>query len=194
MGSLTSASPIIFWEGFGTMSGAKLDPQVALAELQASKPERVTLVVLSGEMDRVMAAFIIATGAAAMGMQVTMFFTFWGLNAIRREGMPGGAQDWLRRMFGYLNKGGADSLPLSRFHFWGLGTRMMKLVMKQNRMPGIAELREMALDLGVRFIACTTTLGLMGITKDTLIGEVDQFAGVSTYLAEAREAQVNLFI
>ena len=176
------------------MSGAKLDPQIALAELQASKPERVTLVVLSGDMDRVMAAFIIATGAAAMGMQVTMFFTFWGLNAIRREGVEGGAKDWLRRMFGYLNKGGADSLPLSRFHFWGLGTRMMKLVMKQNRMPGIAELREMALDLGVRFIACTTTLGLMGITKDTLIGEVDQFAGVSTYLAEAREAQVNLFI
>ncbi len=194
MGSLTSASPIIFWEGFGKMGGVKLDPQAALAELHASKPERVTLVVLSGDMDRVMAAFIIATGAASMGMQVTMFFTFWGLNAIRREGTSGGAQDWLRRMFGYLNKGGADSLPLSRFHFWGLGTRMMKLVMKQNRMPGIAELREMALDLGVRFIACTTTLGLMGITKDTLIGEVDQFAGVSTYLAEAREAQVNLFI
>ena len=176
------------------MSGVKLDPQVALAELQASQPERVTLVVLSGDMDRVMAAFIIATGAAAMGMQVTMFFTFWGLNAIRREGVSGGAKDWLRRMFGYLNRGGADSLPLSRFHFWGLGTRMMKLVMKQNRMPGIAELREVALDLGVRFIACTTTLGLMGISKDTLIGEVDQFAGVSTYLAEAREAQVNLFI
>ena len=176
------------------MTTTKLDPQVALAELQESKPQRVTLVVLSGDMDRVMAAFIIATGAAAMGMQVTMFFTFWGLNAIRREGMQGGAKDWLRRTFGYLNKGGADSLPLSRFHFWGLGTRMMKLVMKQNRMPGIAELRETALDLGVRFIACTTTLGLMGITKDTLIDEVDQFAGVSTYLAEARESQVNLFI
>ena len=176
------------------MATTKLDPQVALAELQANKPERVTLVVLSGDMDRVMAAFIIATGAAAMGMRVTMFFTFWGLNAIRRDGAGGGAKDWLRRMFGYLNKGGADNLPLSRFHFWGLGNRMMKLVMKQNRMPGIAELGEMALDLGVRFIACTTTLGLMGITKDTLIDEIDQFAGVSTYLAEAREAQVNLFI
>ncbi len=176
------------------MTTTRLDPHVALAELQASHPTRVTLVVLSGEMDRVMAAFIIATGAAAMGMQVTMFFTFWGLNAIRRDGAQGGAKDWLRRLFGHLNVGGADHLPLSRFHFWGLGTRMMKRVMKQNRMPGIAELRDMALDLGVRFIACTTTLGLLGITKDTLIGEVDQFAGVSTYLAEAREAQVNLFI
>ena len=69
-----------------------------------------------------MAAFIIATGAAAMGMQVTMFFTFWGLNTIRRKGATSSAKDWLRRMFGCLNKGGAETLPLSRFHFWGLGT------------------------------------------------------------------------
>jgi peroxiredoxin family protein len=176
------------------MTTTKLDPQAALAELQESKPERVTLVVLSGDMDRVMSAFIIATGAASMGMQVTMFFTFWGLNAIRRPGMSSQASDWLRRMFGFLNKGGADTLPLSRFHFWGLGTRLMKLVMRRNRMPGVPELMEIAKDLDVRFIACTTTLGLMGITKDTLIDGIDQFAGVSTYLAEAKEAQVNLFI
>ena len=90
-----------------------------------------------------------------------------------------------RRMFGVLNKGGAESLPLSRFHFGGLGTKMMQKVMKQNRMPGVPELMETALDLGVRFIACTTTMGLMGITKDTLIEGIDQFAGVTTYLAEA---------
>jgi peroxiredoxin family protein len=178
---------------------AKLDPHVALAELQEKKPDKVTLVVLSGDMDRVMAAFIIATGAASMGMQVTMFFTFWGLNVLRRPGATSSAKassakGWLRRMFGVLNRGGAEKLPLSRFHFGGLGTRMMKVVMKRNRMPGIAELMEMAQDLGVRFIACTTTLGLMGITKDTLIEGIDQFAGVSTYLAEAKDAQVNLFI
>jgi peroxiredoxin family protein len=178
----------------GTITAPKLDPQVALAELEEKKPDRVTLVVLSGDMDRVMAAFIIATGAASMGMRVTMFFTFWGLNAIRRPGGRTRATDALRRMFGFFNKGGADRLPLSRFHFWGLGTRMMKLVMKQNRMPGVPELMEIAKDLGVKFIACTTTLGLMGITKDTLMDGIDQFAGVSTYLAEAKDAQVNLFI
>ncbi len=176
------------------MTTAKLDPKTALEELREARPERVTLVVLSGDMDRVMAAFIIATGAASMGMRVTMFFTFWGLNAIRRPEAPNKATGWLRRMFGAINKGGAGTLPLSRFHFWGLGTRAMKLVMKQNRMPGVPELMEMAKDLGVQFIACTTTLGLMGITKDTLIDGVDQFAGVSTYLAEAKDAQVNLFI
>jgi peroxiredoxin family protein len=176
------------------MNTAQIEPSSALAELRESKPDRVTIVLLSGDLDRAMAAFIIATGAAAMGMQVTMFFTFWGLNTIRRKGATSSATDWLRRMFGMLNKGGADGLPLSRFHFWGLGTKMMQKVMRQNRMPGVPELMETAMDLGVRFIACTTTMGLMGISKDTLIDGIDQFAGVTTYLAEAKQGNVNLFI
>ena len=176
------------------MTTTQMDPAVALADLQTAKSERVTIVLLSGDLDRAMAAFIIATGAAAMGMKVTMFFTFWGLNTIRRQGASSQAKDWLRRMFGFLNKGGAEQLPLSRFHFGGLGTRMMQKVMKQNKMPGVPELMETALDLGVRFIACTTTMGLMGISKETLIDGIDQFAGVTTYLAEAKQGSVNLFI
>ena len=176
------------------MLTTQTDPAVALAELQSSKPDKVTIVLLSGDLDRAMAAFIIATGAAAMGMQVTMFFTFWGLNTIRKKGATSSAKDWLRRMFGVLNKGGAESLPLSRFHFGGLGTKMMQKVMKQNRMPGVPELMQTAMDLGVRFIACTTTMGLMGIRKDTLIEGIDQLAGVTTYLAEAKQGSVNLFI
>ena len=176
------------------MVTAQIEPAAALAELRESKVDRVTIVLLSGDLDRAMAAFIIATGAAAMGMRVTVFFTFWGLNAIRKKGAGSTATDWLRRMFGFLNKGGADTLPLSRFHFGGLGTKMMRLVMRQNRMPDVPELMNMALDLGVRFIACTTTMGLMGITKETLIDGIDQFAGVTTYLAEAKQGSVNLFI
>lgn len=176
------------------MTTTHMDPAVALADLQATKPDRVTIVLLSGDLDRAMAAFIIATGAAAMGMRVTMFFTFWGLNTIRRNGASNQAKDWLRRMFGFLNKGGAERLPLSRFHFGGLGTRMMQTVMRQNKMPGVPELMQTAMELGVRFIACTTTMGLMGITKDTLIEGIDQFAGVTTYLAEAKQGSVNLFI
>lgn len=176
------------------MTTTQMDPAVALADLQTAKTDRVTIVLLSGDLDRAMAAFIIATGAAAMGMKVTMFFTFWGLNTIRRQGASSQAKDWLRRMFGFLNKGGAEQLPLSRFHFGGLGTRMMQKVMKQNKMPGVPELMETAMDLGVRFIACTTTMGLMGISKETLIDGIDQFAGVTTYLAEAKQGSVNLFI
>jgi len=176
------------------MNATQIEPTAMLAQLEATKPEKVTIVLLSGDLDRAMAAFIIATGAAAMGMQVTIFFTFWGLNAIRRKGVGSTAKDWIRRMFGALNKGGAETLPLSRFHFGGVGTKMMQVVMKQNRMPGVPELMHTALDLGVRFIACTTTMGLMGISKDTLIDGVDQFAGVTTYLAEAKQGSVNLFI
>ena len=176
------------------MTTTQIEPATTLAELRESKPDRVTIVLLSGELDKAMAAFIIATGAAAMGMQVTMFFTFWGLNTIRKKGATSSATDWLRRMFGVLNRGGAENLPLSRFHFGGLGTKMMQKVMKQNRMPGVPELMETAKELGVRYIACTTTLGLMGISKDTLIEGIDQFAGVTTYLAEARQGSVNLFI
>src|SRR5215216_7068831 len=129
------------------MNVTQLEPTATLAQLQVSKPDKVTIVLLSGDMDRAMAAFIIATGAAAMGMKVTIFFTFWGLNTIRRKGASSAAKDWLRRMFGVLNKGGADTLPLSRFHFGGLGTKMMQKVMKQNKMPGVPELMETAMDL-----------------------------------------------
>ncbi len=176
------------------MSMTQVEPATTLAQLQETKPDKVTIVLLSGEMDKVMAAFIIATGAAAMGMQVTMFFTFWGLNVIRKEGATSSAKDFLRKAFGWLNKGGAKNLPLSRFHFGGLGSIMMKKVMKDNRMPSVPELLETAQDLGVKMIACTTTLGLLGISKDTLIEGIDELAGVTTYLAEAKDGAVNLFI
>jgi peroxiredoxin family protein len=172
----------------------QVEPATTLAQLQETKPDKVTIVLLSGDMDKAMAAFIIASGAAAMGMQVTMFFTFWGLNVIRKEGTTSAAKDFLRKAFGWLNKGGAKNLPLSRFHFGGLGSIMMKKVMKDNRMPSVPELLETAQDLGVKMIACTTTLGLLGISKDTLIEGIDELAGVTTYLAEAKDGAVNLFI
>ena len=176
------------------MNIPQAEPITTLAELQESKPKKVTIVLLSGEMDKAMAAFIIATGAAAMGMQVTMFFTFWGLNVIRKPGASSAATDFLRKAFGVLNKGGAETLPLSKFNFGGMGSAMMKKVMKDNRMPGVPELIQTALDLDVKLIACTTTLGLLGISKETLIDGIDQLAGVSTYLAEAKDGSVNLFI
>lgn len=176
------------------MTTTQVEPSAMLADLQASKPDRVTIVLLSGDMDKAVAAFIIATGAAAMGMHVTMFFTFWGLNVIRKPGATSAAKDLLRKVFGWLNKGGADNLPLSKFHFGGMGATMMKKVMRANHMPDVPELIETAQDLGVTMIACTTTLGLLGISKETLIDGVDQLAGVSTYLAEAKQGSVNLFI
>ena len=100
----------------------------------------------------------------------------------------------MRKMLNFMNRGGSKRLPLSRFHMMGLGTRMMKRLMKDINFPQLEELMAMAEETGVKFIACTTSMGIMGISKEALIPEVNSFAGVATYLGEAREGKVNLFI
>jgi peroxiredoxin family protein len=159
-----------------------------------AEKEKVVLVVFSGELDKALAAFNIAVTAAAMGMEVTMFFTFWGLNIIRKEKSKSKPSGIMRRMLGMMNKGGARRAHLSKFHMCGLGTWMMKKLMKQSKMPSLPEMIVMANQMGVKFVACTTTIALNGLTEDDFIPEVKVFAGASTYLGEAREAKVNLFI
>ena len=157
-------------------------------------PEKVTLVVFSGEMDKALAAFNIAIGAASMGMEVSMFFTFWGLNIIKRNEGPIKSRGIMRKMLNFMNRGGSKRLPLSKFHMLGLGKWMMGRLMRDAKFPSLDELIAMAREAGVKFIACTTSMGIMGISKDAYIPEVDSFAGAATYLAEAKEGKVNLFI
>ena len=156
--------------------------------------EKVTLVMFSGDMDKALAAFNIAIGAASMGMEVSIFFTFWGLNVIKRNEGRIRSKGIMRKMLNAMNRGGSKRLPLSKFHMFGLGAWMMKRLMKDQNSPQVEEMIFMAKDMGVKFIACTTSLGIMGISKDALIPEVDSYAGVASYLAEAREGRVNLFI
>ncbi|MCK4362207.1 MAG: DsrE/DsrF/DrsH-like family protein [Dehalococcoidia bacterium] len=156
--------------------------------------ERVTLVVFSGELDKALAAFNIAIGAASMGMEVSMFFTFWGLNVIKRNEGGIKSKGIMRRMLNFMNRGGSKRLHLSRFRMLGMGTWMMKQLMKDVNFPQLEELMAMAKGMGVKFIACTTSMGMMGISKEAFIPEVDSFAGVATYLADAKEGKVNLFI
>ncbi len=156
--------------------------------------KKVTLVVFSSELDKALAAFNIAIGAASAGMEVSMFFTFWGLDIIKRSEGRIRSQGIMRRMLNRMNRGGSKRLRLSKFHMMGAGTWMMKRLMKDVKFPQIEELMAMAKEMGVKFIACTTSMGIMGIGKEAFIPEVDSFAGVATYLAEAEEAKVNLFI
>jgi peroxiredoxin family protein len=158
------------------------------------KEERVTLVMFSGELDKALAAFNIAIGAASMGMEVSMFFTFWGLNIIKRNEGGGKSKGIMRRLLNVMNRGGSKRLPLSKFHMLGMGTRMMKRLMKDLNSPQLEELISMATEMGVKYIACTTSMGMMGLGKEAFIPEVDSYAGVATYLAEAREGKINLFI
>ena len=157
-------------------------------------PEKVTLVVFSGEMDKALAAFNIAIGAASMEMEVSMFFTFWGLNIIKRNEGRIQSKGIMRRMLNFINRGGSKRLRLSKFHMMGMGTWMMKRLMKDVNFPQLEELMAIAREVGVKFIACTTSMGIMGISKEAFIPEVDSFAGAATYLAEAKEGKVNLFI
>ncbi len=156
--------------------------------------EKVTIVVFSGDLDKVYAAFIVATTAASMGKEVSMYFTFWGLNVLRKKKFLFGAPKFLQKIFGLMNRGGAERLPLSKFHLFGIGTFFMKLLMKQYNLPKISEMIKLAKQLNVKMIPCTTTIGVMGLKKDDFIPEVDEIAGASTYLNLAFDSKVNLFI
>jgi peroxiredoxin family protein len=159
-----------------------------------AEKEKMTLILFSGEMDKALAAFNIAVGGASSGMDVTIFFTFWGLNVIKKNEGSIKSKGIMRNMLNFMNRGGAKRLPLSKFHMMGMGKAMMQRLMKDINFPQVDELIKLAKELDVKFIACTTTIGMMGITKDAFIPEVDSFAGVATYIAEASKSKISLFI
>ena len=173
--------------------GPAVDP-VSAGYLEQRTRDGVTIVVFSGDFDRVQAAFNIAVGAASSGMPVTMFFTFWGLDVITRADARRLGRDPLRTAFRWLKPGGARRLPLSRFNFLGLGPVLMRRLMGEFKMPTVDEMLELARSLDVKIVACTITMGVMGLDKSDLIAGVDSFAGVATYLNDARSRSVNLFI
>jgi peroxiredoxin family protein len=153
-----------------------------------------TVIVFSGDFDKVMAAFIIANGAAAMGDDVTMFFTFWGLNSLRREnGSTTQPKSGLQKMFAFMMPKGPEHLGLSRMNMAGMGPRMMKKVMKQQNVTSLGDLIDMAKEQEIKMVACTMSMDVMGLKEEELIDGLE-YAGVATYLGEADEANVNLFI
>ncbi len=159
-----------------------------------AEKEKLTIVMFSGDLDHALAGFIIATTAASMGMAVSMFFTFWGLNIIKKNEGAIKSQGLMRKMLNFMNRGGSRRLKLSRFNMLGLGTAMMKRLMKDVNYPSIDEFITMAHQMGVRLIACTTTCGVMGLEEDAFRSEVESLAGAAYFLGEARESKTTLFI
>jgi peroxiredoxin family protein len=141
----------------------------------------------------VMAAFVIANGAAAMGSPVTMFFTFWGLNVLRRDNPPAVAKHLVERMFGWMMPRGTGKLRLSKMHMGGIGTAMMKAIMRKKNVASIEELLARAKDGGVRLVACSMSMDIMGIRKEELLDGVE-LGGVAMYLDSAEAGTVNLFV
>lgn len=164
--------------------------------MSKQSPEKtdVALIVFSGDLDKLLAAFIIATGAAASGMKVSMFFTFWGLKLLQDESKKPEKLDWMRRMFGWMVKPGPDKRTLSQLNMLGLGPAIMKKIMQKSKMPSLRELMNTAKMLGVKFTACSTSMGVLGIPRDVLIPEVDHVAGVASFLKDAKESDFTLFI
>ncbi len=163
-------------------------------EVKPAEKEKMTIVVFSGELDKALAAFILATTGASMGMDVSMFFTFWGLNILKKNEGAAGGKGFRKKMLNIMNRGGSKRLKLSKFHMFGLGTGMMKGFMKENKLPSIDEFIRMAKDMGVTMIPCSTSCGVMGLDKDSFRDEVGVLAGAAYFLNEARQSKVTLFI
>ncbi|MGG3891544.1 DsrE/DsrF/DrsH-like family protein [Metabacillus fastidiosus] len=155
--------------------------------------KRTTIVLFSGDYDKAMAAYIIANGAAAYDHEVTIFHTFWGLNALRKDEKIPLKKGFMEKMFGKMMPRGADKMGLSKMNFSGFGPKMIKNVMKKHNAMTLPQLIEMAREQEVKLVACTMTMDLLGLQKEELLNNIE-YAGVAAYLADAEEGNVNLFI
>lgn len=164
-----------------------------VAELESSQPEdKLAMVVFSGDLDRVFASFIIATGAAATGQRVDMFFTFWGLTALKRQTTLAG-KGFLQKLFSVMTPANSRRLPLSRMNYFGIGSRMLRGMMKQRNVASLEDLMALARELGVNVIACDMSQGVMGIGDDELLEGLEH-GGVGTFLGSALRSRAALFI
>ncbi len=160
--------------------------------MEEQKKKKLAMVIFSGEMDKLFAAFSIATGAAASNMDVTMFFTFWGLRALKKKKWTG--KSLFGRLLGLFYGGDISRSSPSKFSFGGIGRWMFKKMMKAKRVPTLVEMRKMAIDLGVKFYGCQMSMEVMEIPKENMIDEVAQCVGVATFLEQAQQADVTLFV
>lgn len=181
---------VIVWIQKGHLAGTNV--QTGATQLAAAKDNK-TIVVFSGDLDKAIASFIIANGAAAMNKKVTMFFTFWGLNILRKPEPVAVEKNLMEKMFGWMMPRGSENLKLSNMNMFGLGTKMMRQIMQKKNIDSLEKLIKTAQQNGVEMIACQMSMDVMGIQKEELIDGI-QVGGVGSYLGAAEDANVNLFI
>ena len=167
--------------------------QSQLTQLQSEqRSERVTLLVFSGEFDKLMSAFIVAAGAVGMGMEVSMYFTFWGLNVLKKKNTYSG-KPITEKMMAMMMPPGPNNTGTSKMNMLGMGPAFFKMMMKKNNVESLPDLIEISRELGVKMIACQMTMGVMGIKDEELIDGLE-FGGAATYVGEASDSQITLFI
>ena len=172
--------------------GLTEDKEVAIS-MAAPVKDNKTIVVFSGDLDKAIASFIIANGAASMGRKVTMFFTFWGLNILRKPEKVKVEKGFMDKMFGMMMPRGSKKLQLSKMNMMGMGGKMIRKVMKDKNISSLEELIKAAMDSGIEIVACQMSMDVMGIKKEELLDGV-KIGGVGYYLGEAEEANVSLFV
>ncbi|GKV56235.1 hypothetical protein NCCP2222_21820 [Sporosarcina sp. NCCP-2222] len=161
--------------------------------MNLSETKKTTIVLFSGDYDKAMAAYIIANGAAAYDHEVTIFHTFWGLNALRKEEQVPVKKGFLEGMFSKMMPRGADKMGLSKMNFAGMGPKMIKQVMSKHNAMTLPQLIELAQEQDIKLVACTMTMDLLGLKQEELLDGIE-YAGVAAYLADAQDGNVNLFI
>lgn len=154
---------------------------------------RCAIVLFSGDLDKALASFVIATGAAAAGLEVSMFFTFWGLSVLKKAGAKGGRKNLKEQMFGVMTPSSSLGLGTSKMNFFGMGSWMLRSMMKDKEIASLEELMAIARDLGVKMMACTMSMDAMGVTKEELVDGLE-YGGVAAYMADAAQSRVTLFI
>jgi len=186
-----------------TTQGGKIDATELMERLSAveqrvesleeSQPEdMVAMIVFSGDLDRVLAAFVIATGAAALGQEVSMFFTFWGLSVLKKDSNLAG-KGLFEKMMSVMSPSNSTQLPVSKMNYFGVGAKMLRQMMKDNNVSSLEEMIEMAREMGVKMLACEMSKDVMGIQDEELVGGLES-AGVAAFLGESLRSRTNLFI
>ena len=172
---------------------AELEKQ--MKEVTPGQSNKLSMVVFSGDLDKILAALIIAAGAIAMGLKVVMFFTFWATPLLRAPKKRAKGKDIISRMFGFMLPKGAAKAKLSKMHMAGAGTGMMKYLMKKKNVASAEQMLEMAGSLGVQINICEMSMDLMGFKREEMIDYPNlTYCGVATFLAEAKDSKIQLFI
>jgi len=166
-----------------------------MASMRDERKNKLSMVVFSGDLDKLLAAFIIATGAAAMGLEVVMFFTFWATPALRDPSKKAKGKDIFGKMFGFMLPKGARKVTLSKMHMAGMGTAMLKSLMKKKNVASLEEMIRLAIELEVKIYICEMSMDLMGFKPEEMIDYPGrQFVGVAKFLEEAGDSKIQLFI
>ncbi|HVS31820.1 MAG TPA: DsrE/DsrF/DrsH-like family protein [Thermoanaerobaculia bacterium] len=166
-----------------------------IAELRERTPQdKAAIIVFSGDLDKLLASLVLATGAAASGLETTMFFTFWGLSALKKKGAAALSGRTLKeKMFAVMTPSSTESMGVSKMNFFGVGASMLRTMMKEKNVSSVEEMMAMARDLGVKMIACTMSMDVMGVEREQLADDVE-LGGVAAFMAEAAHARVSLFL